>query len=400
MRVYYDEEGFMKHYLTKWEFYILFVELMRFQSISFSQEVYTFHIHRNLSTLRGLPFFCLSPQLSKEVLDKISRSKSFHGTPLEHNSVINIYFHDRKCFSDWLDWYLNAYRNDELHSRRELFCSSENSMKRTMQLLRKYQQINSKKALLKAEIDDGDGGFIKTNTKSRLYEDILILAQEGKISIDDVFLDNSAVLREYMGEESDNPSFSLRISFLQHLEPEEEQVFQMPDSAHKPFLSPVHISVPVSVAVSVPTAKPTRMPTLEPAVEQEKEKKSFLDIFIDENQDVYFKGKKLAFSSSAKAQIGLLKLLVSQKGKMVTRAAVYKELGYTSKSRKRNKYCDIMDDENKRGPKSNIQQRYRERLKNLIKQIIGKFPAGSIEIVNTDKDGVFIKPGKTEVSQQ
>lgn len=381
----------MKHYLTKWEFYVLFVELKRFQNISFSKEVYIFHIHRNLSTLRSLPFFCLCPQLSKEVLDKISRSKSFRGTPLEHNSVINICFHDRKCFSAWLELYLNAYRNDKLHSRRELFCSSENSMKQTMQLLRKYQQINSKKALLKAEIDDGAGGFIKTNTKSRLYEDILILAQEGKISIDDVFLDNSAILREYMGEESANPSFSLRISFLQHLEPEKEQVSQMPASAPKPVLAPIH--------VSVPTAEPTRMPTLEPAVEQEKEKKSFWDILIDENQDVYFKGKKLAFSSSAKAQVGLLKLLVSQKGNMMTREAVYKALGYTSKSRKRNKYRDIMDDENKRGPKSNIKQRYRERLKNLIKQIIGKFPAGSIEIVNTDRDGVFIKLGKTEVSQ-
>lgn len=373
------------HYLTKWELYILFVELLRFQNISFSSEVYTSQVRRNLRTLASQPFF--------------------HTNQVSNNKIasdVSVYFQDRKTFSGWLSGYLSMYRKDELHRRREIFCSADNSMKRTLQLLQAYQQINSKKALIKSEMDDGTGEVIKANTKARLYEDILMLAQEGKIAIDDVFLDDSSTLRKLTGAE---PKFSLRISFLKPIEVIEEKKPE-PVSPIINVSVPVSVSVPVTPLISVPAAPVSTSPTLDVAnTQQSTSTNAYLGISIDENKDVYFKGKKLGFSSSAKLQLKLLELLIVQKGKMLTRKKVYDHLHFTSKSKKANKNRGITDNdysyqrEGRRGPKSNPAQRYRERLKNLVKQIVSKFPVGSIEIINTDRDGVFIKQGKTEVSQ-
>lgn len=41
----------MRHYLTKWELYVLFVEYLRFQQVMFSPAVYCFKVRRQLATL-------------------------------------------------------------------------------------------------------------------------------------------------------------------------------------------------------------------------------------------------------------------------------------------------------------------------------------------------------------
>lgn len=92
-----------------------------------------------------------------------------------------------------------------------------------------------------------------------------------------------------------------------------------------------------------------------------------------------------------------MRFLIDRKGVPVSREAVYKELGYTSKTKKapKNEMCLARD---KKGPKSGVKKRYQDRLKKLIEPIMSKLPKG-LEIINTAKEGVFLKSGKTEVSQ-
>ncbi len=350
----------MQHYLTKWEFYILFVQLRRFQNISVSMDIFKLHLYKQLGILRKQAFFHLCPQVTIEEIRQNFLAKTVKNIRPVESKVMNIYFQDRKGLNVWLKEYLTDYKEDRLHSRRELFCCYEQSMQRTLALLKTYSNINSKKVLLKPEIDDGSGCAIRANTRTRLYEDILILMQGGYISVDDIFLDNSKVLTSLQNY-SDSPSFSLRLSFLMPIEKIEQALLQQP---------------------------------------------AYLGIRITEHNEVFFRDQKLEIASSAHLQITLLKFLCDNHGHSVTREAVYEALHFTSKSKKAPKHHNLYEDDfdertgtRKKGPKSGIKKRYQDRLKNLIRQVLSKFPPKSIEIINTANEGVFLKLGKTEVSQ-
>ncbi len=205
----------MQHYLTKWELYVLFVEYLRFQQVNFSPAVYCFKARRQLATLREQSFFNTNPIITKEELKKISRTKNFKGTSLERGNV-GVYFKDRKAFAQWLEDYLVDYKADRLHTRRELFSTYRQSMRHTLDLLRSYSNINEKRIKLEPEIDDGEGNILRTNTRTRLYEDILFMIQHEYLSLNDVILLNTNVLTDM--ESKETPVFSTHLTFLKPID--------------------------------------------------------------------------------------------------------------------------------------------------------------------------------------
>lgn len=207
----------MQHYLTKWELYVLFVEYLRFRAVSFSPAVY-FKVRSQLTTLRKQPFFQTHPNIAEDEFKQILRRKNAEEiiSKRSYNKRFNVYFHNRKIFTQWLEDYLIDYKADRLHTRRELFSTYRQSMRRTLDLLRAYANINEKIIKLKPEIDDGEGNVLRTNTRTRLYEDILFMIQHKYLSLDDVILLNTNVLIDT--ESKEEPVFSIHLTFLKPIE--------------------------------------------------------------------------------------------------------------------------------------------------------------------------------------
>ena len=318
----------MQHYLTKWELYVLFVEYLRFQQVNFSPAIYCFKVRRQLATLREQSFFNTNPIITKEELEQISRTKNFKGTSLERGNV-GIYFKDRKVFTQWLESYLTAYQTDELHSRREQFCSHEQSMCHTLDLLKQYAKINSKKILLKDTLNDMAGNTIRANERVRLYEDILVLVQKECLTVDDIILNNPQILTD-IGSKEETPLFSLRLTFLKRIGEIES------------FLrsTPVYTNLPAEEqpkTANIDTQKILeKLNVLEVKAnfrndDGEDDSNSYLGLRI-ENKKIYYENKTipLPFREGSK-EMKLVKYLIKQQTKPSHRDDLMDVIGLTAK---------------------------------------------------------------------
>lgn len=380
----------MQHYLTKWELYILFVEYLRFQQVSFSPTVYCFKARRQLATLREQPFFQTNPNIAEDEFKQILRGKNAEEIILKrsHNKHFNVYFHNRKIFIQWLNCLLFAYQADELHSRREQFCSHEQSMRHTLDLLKQYAKINSKKILLKDTLNDMAGNTIQTSERVRLYEDILVLVQKECLSVDDVILNNTKILIDTECKD-DSPLFSLRLTFLKPIEEIES------------FLrnTPVYVNLPAEEqpkAENVDTQKILeKLNALEVKADSqsddgEDEPNSYLGLRI-ENKKIYYEDKTipLPFREGSK-EMKLLKHLIKQKTKPSHRDDLMDILGLTAKKKKRKKF-NMYDNDTIRGPKSNIRKRNLDKLRHIIKVVSNKLSDVKLKIIKTEKRCILLQ---------
>lgn len=376
----------MQHYLTKWELYVLFVEYLRFQQIPFSPAVYCFKARRQLATLREQPFFNTNPDTTKEEFEKISRTKKFKGTSLEHSNL-GVYFRDRKIFTQWLESYLTAYQTDELHSRREQFCSHEQSMRHTLDLLKQYAKINSKKILLKDTLNDMAGNTIQTSERVRLYEDILVLVQKECLSVDDVILNNTKILIDTECKD-DSPSFSLRLTFLKPIEEIES------------FLrsTPVYANLPAEEqpkAENVDTQKILeKLNALEVKADFQSDDgedgpNSYLGLRI-EDEEIYYKDKPepLKFRPKSK-EMKLVSFLIKRQGRPASQKKLIKTVGLTSRSNKKGN--DIYGNEEKRGPKPKSDKRIADKLRHIISVVSKKLSDVNLTIIKTDEGCIILK---------
>lgn len=376
----------MQHYLTRWELYVLFVEYLRFQQVNFSPAVYCFKVRRQLATLREQPFFNTNPDTTKEEFEKISRTKKFKGTSLEHSNL-GVYFRDRKIFVQWLESYLTAYQTDELHSRREQFCSHEQSMRHTLDLLKQYAKINSKKILLKDTLNDMAGNTIQTSERVRLYEDILVLVQKECLSVDDVILNNTKILIDTECKD-DSPSFSLRLTFLKPIEEIES------------FLrsTPVYANLPAEEqpkAENIDTQKILeKLNVLEVKADFQSDDgedgpNSYLGLRI-EDEEIYYKDKPepLKFRPKSK-EMKLVSFLIKRQGRPASQKKLIKTVGLTSRSNKKGN--DIYGNEEKRGPKPKSDKRIADKLRHIISVVSKKLSDVNLTIIKTDEGCIILK---------
>lgn len=376
----------MQHYLTKWELYVLFVEYLRFQQIPFSPAVYCFKARRQLATLREQPFFNTNPDTTKEEFEKISRTKKFKGTSLEHSNL-GVYFRDRKIFTQWLESYLTAYQTDELHSRREQFCSHEQSMRHTLDLLKQYAKINSKKILLKDTLNDMAGNSIQASERVRLYEDILVLVQKKYLSVDDVILNNTKILIDTECKD-DFPLFSLRLTFLKPIE--EIESFLRSTS--------VYANLP---AEEQPKAENVNSQEILQEIKSLKEQinpqnnddedgpNSYLGLRI-EDEEIYYKDKPepLKFRPKSK-EIKLVSFLIERKGKPVSQKRTIRRLGLTHKQNKEG--TEAYRDERKSVSKKSARERNSDKLRHIIRVVSSKLSEVNLTIIKTDEDCIILK---------
>ncbi len=380
----------MQHYLTKWELYILFVEYLRFQQVSFSPTVYCFKARRQLATLREQPFFQTNPNIAEDEFKRILRGKNAEEIILKrsHNKHFNVYFHNRKIFIQWLNCLLFAYQADELHSRREQFCSHERSMRYTLDLLKQYAKINSKKILLKDTLDDMAGNSIQASERVRLYEDILVLVQKKYLSVDDVILNNTKILIDTECKD-DSPLFSLRLTFLKPIEEIESFLRSTPVYANLP-------GEEQPKAENVDTQKILeKLNALEVKADSqsddgEDEPNSYLGLRI-ENKKIYYEDKTipLPFREGSK-EMKLLKHLIKQKTKPSHRDDLMDILGLTAKKKKRKKF-NMYDNDTIRGPKSNIRKRNLDKLRHIIKVVSNKLSDVKLKIIKTEKRCILLQ---------
>lgn len=377
----------MQHYLTKWELYVLFVEYLRFQQIPFSPAVYCFKARRQLATLREQPFFNTNPETTKEEFEKISRTKKFKGTSLEHSNL-GVYFRDRKLFTQWLESYLMAYQTDELHSRREQFCSHEQSMCHTLDLLKQYAKINSKKILLKDTLNDMAGNAIRANERVRLYEDILVLVQKDCLTVDDIILNNPKILTD-IGSKEETPLFSLRLTFLKRIGEIES------------FLrsTPVYTNLPAEEqpkTENIDTQKILeKLNVLEVKAnfrndDGEDDSNSYLGLRI-ENKKIYYENKTipLPFREGSK-EMKLVKYLIKQKTKPSHRDDLMDVIGLTAKKKKRKKF-NMYDNDTTRGPQPNIRKRNLDKLRHIITVVSNKLSDVKLTIIKTEKRCILLQ---------
>ncbi|WP_428059587.1 hypothetical protein [Candidatus Avelusimicrobium faecicola] len=377
----------MQHYLTKWELYVLFVEYLRFQQVNFSPAVYCFKVRRQLATLREQPFFNTNPDTTKEEFEKISRIKKFKGTSLEHSNL-GVYFRDRKIFAQWLESYLTAYQTDELHSRREQFCSHEQSMCHTLDLLKQYAKINSKKILLKDTLNDMAGNTIRANERVRLYEDILVLVQKECLTVDDVILNNPKILTD-IGSKEETPLFSLRLTFLKPIEEIES------------FLrtTPVYTNLPAEEqpkTENIDTKKILeKLNVLEVKAnfrndDSEDDSNSYLGLRM-ENKKIYYENKTipLPFREGSK-EMKLVKYLIKQKTKPSHRDDLMDVIGLTAKKKKRKKF-NMYDNDTTRGPQPNIRKRNLDKLRHIITVVSNKLSDVKLTIIKTEKRCILLQ---------
>lgn len=378
---------YMQHYLTKWELYVLFVEYLRFQQVNFSPAVYCFKVRRQLATLREQPFFNTNPDTTKEEFEKISRIKKFKGTSLEHSNL-GVYFRDRKIFAQWLESYLTAYQTDELHSRREQFCSHEQSMCHTLDLLKQYAKINSKKILLKDTLNDMAGNTIRANERVRLYEDILVLVQKECLTVDDVILNNPKILTD-IGSKEETPLFSLRLTFLKPIEEIES------------FLrsTPVYTNLPAEEqpkTENIDTKKILeKLNVLEVKAnfrndDSEDDSNSYLGLRM-ENKKIYYENKTipLPFREGSK-EMKLVKYLIKQKTKPSHRDDLMDVIGLTAKKKKRKKF-NMYDNDTTRGPQPNIRKRNLDKLRHIITVVSNKLSDVKLTIIKTEKRCILLQ---------
>lgn len=377
----------MQHYLTKWELYVLFVEYLRFQQVNFSPAIYCFKVRRQLATLREQSFFNTNPIITKEELEKISRTKNFKGTSLERGNV-GVYFKDRKIFTQWLDDLLAAYQTDELHSRREQFCSHEQSMRHTLDLLKQYAKINSKKILLKDTLNDMAGNTIRANERVRLYEDILVLVQKECLTVDDIILNNPKIITD-IGSKEETPLFSLRLTFLKPIEEIES------------FLrsTPAYTSLPAEEqpkAENIDTKKILeKLNVLEVKAnfrndDGEDDSNSYLGLRI-ENKKIYYENKTipLPFREGSK-EMKLVKYLIKQKTKPSHRDDLIDVIGLTAKKKKRKKF-NMYDNDTTRGPQPNSRKRNVDRLRHIITVVSNKLSDVKLTIIKTEKRCILLQ---------
>lgn len=369
--------------------YVLFVEYARFQQISFSPAVYCFKARRQLDTLRKQPFFQTNPTTTKEEFEKISRSKNFKGTSLEHSNL-GVYFKDRNAFTQWLEDYLIAYQADELHSRREQFCSHEQSMRYTLDLLKQYAKINSKKILLKDTLNDMAGNTIQASERVRLYEDILVLVQKECLSVTDVILNNTKILIDTECKDVP-PSFSLRLTFLKPIEEIES------------FLrnTPVYANLPTEEqpkAENVDTQKILeKLNALEVKANSqsndgEDDSNSYLGLRI-ENKKIYYEDKTipLPFRENSK-EMKLITHLIKQKQKPSHRDDLMDVVGFTSKKnkKKRKKKNNMYYKDNNCGPQPNVRERNLDKLRHIIGVVSDKLSEVNLTIIKTEKRCILL----------
>lgn len=377
----------MQHYLTKWELYVLFVEYLRFQQVNFSPAIYCFKVRRQLATLREQSFFNTNPIITKEELEQISRTKNFKGTSLERGNV-GVYFKDRKVFTQWLESYLTAYQTDELHSRREQFCSHEQSMCHTLDLLKQYAKINSKKILLKDTLNDMAGNTIRANERVRLYEDILVLVQKECLTVDDIILNNPQILTD-IGSKEETPLFSLRLTFLKRIGEIES------------FLrsTPVYTNLPAEEqpkTANIDTQKILeKLNVLEVKAnfrndDGEDDSNSYLGLRI-ENKKIYYENKTipLPFREGSK-EMKLVKYLIKQKTKPSHRDDLMDVIGLTAKKKKRKKF-NIYDNDTTRGPQPNIRKRNLDKLRHIITVVSNKLSDVKLTIIKTEKRCILLQ---------
>lgn len=379
----------MQHYLTKWELYVLFVEYLRFQQISFSPAVYCFKARRQLATLREQPFFQTNPNIAEDEFKQILRGKNAEEIILKrsHNKHFNVYFHNRKIFIQWLNCLLFAYQADELHSRREQFCSHERSMRHTLDLLKQYAKINSKKILLKDTLNDMAGNTIQTSERVRLYEDILVLVQKECLSVDDVILNNTKILIDTECKD-DSPSFSLRLTFLKPIEEIES------------FLrsTPVYVNLPAEEqpkAENVDTQKILeKLNALEVKADFQSDDgedgpNSYLGLRI-EDEEIYYKDKPepLKFRPKSK-EMKLVSFLIKRQGRPASQKKLIKTVGLTSRSNKKGN--DIYGNEEKRGPKPKSDKRIADKLRHIISVVSKKLSDVNLTIIKTDEGCIILK---------
>lgn len=258
---------------------------------------------------------------------------------------------DRTKLEHFVGMYLKMYQSDVLRASTYTYYSYKNSMRATLKLLREYANINEKVFNIIPKFKDGER-VLQINKATRMKEDLLILARKGFIKLNSIRMIHVPALLTDL---------------------EKEDIF------------------PVSIAISFLT-------TVDYMEKMLSTSQSYLGLSVSDDNEVYFEGKRISqFASSAKQQIELLRLLIAHQGLPVLREAVYKELGYTSKTKKapKNEMCLARD---KKGPKSGVKKRYQDRLKKLIEPIARKLPEG-LKIINTAKEGVFLKLGETEISQ-
>lgn len=258
---------------------------------------------------------------------------------------------DRTKLEHFVEIYLKMYQTDMLRAPTYTYYSYTNSMRATLKLLREYANINEKVFNIIPKFKDGER-VLQVNKATRMQEDLLILARKGFIKLDSIKMIHVPALLADL---------------------EKEGIF------------------PVSIAISFLT-------TVDYMEKMLSTSQSYLGLSVSDDNEVYFEGKRISqFTSNAKKQIGLLRLLIAMQGVPVSKETVYKELKYTSKTKKapKNEMCL---DRDKKGPKSGVKKRYQERLKKLIKPIVSKLPE-SLKIMNTAKEGVWLQLGETEVSQ-
>lgn len=276
--------------------------------------------------------------------------------------AIRIWYKEKDVFLDFVGRYLRAYEKgafDGTYNSKHYSCKQ--SLRKTIELLKSYYNLHGNKFTIKPEWEDIDGKSLEIDPRTRIKEDLLLLENKKLLAISRVTVDDFegwCIPRIVMIK---NMHIRTQIELLKPIEEIEKEIFET------------------------------------------KQEKGLVGLVVNEENEVFYDGKKIKeFSSSAKQQIELLKFLISKKGVAVTRDAVFDALGFTSKAKRAPKGTSPMEKFAgvKRGTKAGVNQRYKDRLKDLIKQVHAKLPPESIVIKNTSKEGVFIEKWSTKVSPE
>ena len=132
----------MASYLTKWELYMALA-----RGISLSPVVYCFKVYKHLPTLQKLPFFYTTPDFSVKQLREICDLREANNRVFDLSSppIFSIHLSQRELL-EWRKGYVLEYQKDNLFdAKKQLFCSHEQSMRYTLDLLKQYTKINSKR---------------------------------------------------------------------------------------------------------------------------------------------------------------------------------------------------------------------------------------------------------------
>lgn len=192
-------------YLTDWELYIVFCNYYKIQKIEMKLVLYWALLRKNqLPTWRSLPFSDTSLNLRPYLPS--GASSAYYSRVAKKKPYKTFFIKSHPPFKQWLQEYLDEYRNDLLGNIISLKNTTNFIQKLDWESGESNWSINSQQITQLASIGQS----------AHPYEDILILLQEGYLNLNDVILENSSILDTRLTENS-IPHFTLNLSVIKPL---------------------------------------------------------------------------------------------------------------------------------------------------------------------------------------